>query len=211
MSLKGTLNEVNAQKFINEIDDNETADSKQAQDHKSKRMDELSAMLQQLRGRRGVMISKMECRHFANVLNDEMYDSDAVVGDLCDEEGDPCNLYEDSNLYPLLRRNPFLAKMTRKHLGAKGNDDDYLAPFTFGTHRLKHWSRFKGQATFVRAKYANLKEECLQNSIYPMAMASFHRMVLTAFTYRETKKGRSIRAINAGPDNKLRFMGYKID
>ena len=183
-------------KFVNEINERKTSNVE------AKRMDTLFTDSERNE------FSDWKRGAFMAELCDQQYDSDAIVDDLVDDEKDPFNHYKDSNLFPLLQRNPFLAKHIRKHFNIKGNDDDGLSPFSFGKNRLYHWRgnccyRFEDRPGYVGSpRYDSLKEECLNNNIHQMTLREFSEMLHNAFMFRQCAKGRSFKAKNHGGDNK---------
>ena len=171
-------------KFVNEIASHESEEKIEA-----KRMDDLPVRLQ----KNG--LSDPECAQFMNELLEQEYDSDAIVDDLVDYENDPFNLYDDTNLFPLLLSNLFLAKTIRNHFGSGGNDNDPLPSFSFGKQRLYQWKYFEDHVGYVKCpRYGSLKEECLKNRIYSMTMRQFSEMLYSAYTLRESAKGRAFKA-----------------
>ena len=179
-------------KFVNEVKSRVIREKVEG-----KRMDELMQSLQ------NNGFPDEECYQLMNVLFDQSYDSDTIVLDLVDEDSDPCNLYYDTNLFPKLCRKPFFAKVTKKHFGATRNDDDPLPTFEFGKEELSHWKEFKDRPGYVGApKFASLKEECFNNKICTMTHEQFSRFLLSAFTLRQTKKGRTISAMHQYDNNR---------
>ena len=182
-------------KFVNEINE------RKSENVESKRMDTLFTDLE----RNGFSTWKRGA--FMAELCAQQYDSDAIVDDLVDEENDPFNHYKDSNLFPLIQHNPFLAKNIKKHFNIKGNDDDELSPFSFGKNRLYHWKgntsyRFENRPGYVGSpRHGSLKEECLNNTIHQMTMREFSEMLNSAFMFRQCDKGRSFKAKYHGGDN----------
>ena len=114
-------------KFVNEVQS-----QKSAEKVKVKRMGDLAVSLRQ----NG--LSDDDCTRFMDWLFAQKYDSETIIDDLVDETSDPFNLYPQSNLFPMIGRNLFLAKMIKKHVGAERNDDDKLPLFGFGRDRLYH-------------------------------------------------------------------------
>ena len=162
-----------------------------------KRMEDLDKSLQ----RNG--FSDEECHRLMNVLFDQSYDSDTIVLDLVDEDSDPCNLYQDTNLFPMLCRKPFFAKVTKKHFGATRNDDEPLPSFQFGKEELYHTKHFEDRPGFVgEPKFTSLKDECLNNRICTMTYKQFSRFLLSAFTLRKTNKGRTLSAMQLYDHNR---------
>ena len=178
-------------KFVNEIESDQSTEKKEV-----KRMDDLAAILNESG------LSNLHSTRFINELFEQQYDSDAIVDDLVDVDNDPFNVYEDTNLFPFLQSNPFLAKITKKHFGVSGNDDDQLPLFSFGKHRLYQWEHFKDYDGYVgSARYGSLKEECLSNRIYNTSMRQFSEMLCSAYMFRESAKGRAFKARNGGNRN----------
>ena len=142
------------------------------------------------------------CYRLMNVLFDQLYDSDTIVLDLVDEDSDPCNLYHDTNLFRMLCRKQFFAKVTKKHFGATRNDDDPLPPFQFGKEELYHTKHFKERPGYIGApKFASLKEECFNNRICTMTPKQFSIFLLSAFTLRQTNKGKTLSAMHRHANN----------
>merc|ERR1719242_2411193 len=146
-------------------------------------------------------LSTVHCNQFERILTVEQYDSETIIHDLVDED-DRYNLYPDSNLFSILHHNLYLAKITKKHFGADGNDDDKLPPFTFGMERLRHTEHFKDRPSYVGVpKYQSLKEECLSNRIHPMPHDQFARFLHSAHCFMMTQRARTIRALHRGGFN----------
>ena len=178
-------------KFVNEVET-----EKKSENIEVKRMEDLADSL------RANGLSDGDCTRLVKMLLAQNYDSETIIDDLVDEEADPSNLYPDSNLFPILQNNLFLAKTTKKHFGSKRNDDDPIPPFTFGRDKLYHWEYFKDRPGYVGApKHMNLKKECLRNRIHAMSMEQFSRMLFAAFLLRKSVKGRELRAMDVGGDN----------
>merc|ERR1712062_776826 len=110
--------------------------------------------------------------------------------------------HKESNLFPVLDQNKFLVKIIKKHLGGNMNDDDQIPEFSFGEIQWRFWSYFKNLGNFNVAKYKNLKEECLNNGIHQMTMGRFNEILVESIMYSNTKKGRSVKAMNLGGSNK---------
>ena len=182
-------------KFVNEINE------RKSESRESKRMDTLFTDL----AMNGFSNSK-HAEFMAN-LYDQRYDSEAIIQDLVSGENDPFNHYKDSNLFPLLQRNPFLAKNIKKHFNVKGSDDDDMMPFSFGKHRLYHWKGssvypFEDRPGYVgNPRHSSLKEECLNNNIHPMTMRQFSEMLWSACSFRNCAKGRAFKAMDHGGYN----------
>ena len=175
-------------KFVNEVQSEVIPKTEEM-----KRMEHLEEAL------RSNGLSDEECSRLMNELRVQCYDSDTIVIDLVDAEMDPFNLYAQSNLFPLLGRNPFLAKITKRHFGAKRNDDDALPKFEFGTwnKQLWHWPWYKNKPGYVGApKHDSFKEECLNNRIYAMTLEQFSRSLLNALSLHQTTKARKMVALN---------------
>ena len=171
-------------KFVNEVRSEETVEKVEA-----KRMEDLAEALT----RNG--LSDVDCARLMNELKSQCYDSETIIDDLVNEEGDPFNLYPDTNLFPMLCCNLYLAKITRKHFGTRSNDDDKLPPFTFGMTYLKYWKNNKNEPGYVGSpNYDSLKEECLQNKIHPMSKEQFSRMLYKAFILLQSAKARALFA-----------------
>ena len=178
-------------KFVNEVQSEEKLKKVDG-----KRMEDLAVSL------RANGFPDDECNRLMEMLLAQHYDSETIIDDLVDEENDAFNLYPQSNLFPMLRHNLFLAKITKKHFGAKRNDEDSLPPFTFGMSRLFHWKHFEDRLGFVVPKYRSLKEECLQNSIHSMSMELFAGILFNAFMYQQSTRGRGFRASDLIDPNK---------
>ena len=181
-------------KFVNEMSGEEISEKLE-----TNRMDDLSHALWE----NGLSVD--QCCQLMNMLYSQGYDSDAIAADFLDLDGDdPFNLYPQSNLFPMLNGNKFLAKITKKHVGAKQNDDDPLPPFTFGMQTLRHWKHWDDEPGYVGSpNYNSLKEECLQNKIYPMPMKQFLRMVFDAVAFSRSGKGRRQSANSLWGDNQV--------
>ena len=166
-----------------------------------KRMDDLAESL------RANGLSDGECARFMNELATQSYDSETIFDDLMDEERDPSNLNSDSNVFAMLQKNLFFTKITKKHFGAKMNDDDELPSFTFGRDRLRHYEYFKDRPNYVGVpKYSNLKEECLQNRIHQIPIKQFSRMLYEAFLFAKSKNGQALKALDRGSTNSVYEM-----
>ena len=180
-------------KFVNEIQSEEKSEKVQA-----KRMEDLAITL----GANG--FSDDECNRLMELLFAQHYDSETIIDDLVDEEGDVSNLYPQSNLFPMLRYNLFLAKIAKKHFGAKRNDDDIQPQFTFGVEKLYHHHHCRNRRGYVGTpKYRSLKEECLQNTIHSMTIQQFARIMFSAFMYRQSTNGRKLKANDLGAGNQM--------
>ena len=185
-------------KFVNEIETEKATENVEA-----KRMDTLFADLEN----NGP--SQWKAATFMAELFDQQYDSEAIIQDLVDDENDPLNHYEDSNLFPLIQWNPFLAKNIRKHFNVKGNDDDQLQEFSFGKNRLYHWKGtnwrpFDKRPGYVGGpRYGSLKEECLNNGIHQMTIREFSEMLYCAFMFQQCAKARAFKATYHAADNKV--------
>ena len=102
---------------------------------------------------------------------------------MADDE-DTCNLYEQSNLYPLLMSNKFITKQIRKHFNIKGNDDDVIPRFRFGGQRFAHWSFFSFQKRYIKSpKYPSLKQETLNNKIHCIDLKLWQETIESAYLY----------------------------
>ena len=126
------------------------------------------------------------------------YDSETILVDLNNEDYGPFDDRKESNLFPVLDENKFLVK---KHLGRNRNDDDEIPQFSFGEIQWYFWSYFKDWGNFNVAKYKNLKEECLNNGIHKMSMKRFNQILVESIMFSNTKKGRSIKAMDSGGTN----------
>ena len=146
----------------------------------------------------GIGVSRSDCEKFTRFLAENSYDSETVLDDLIDAEDDPFNEFKDSNLFPRLKNNKFLAKIVKKHLGGTRNDDDELPPFSFGENQWMYWPYYKEYDVFNVAKHSNLKTECLNNAIHSMTLDRFTAMLAKAVLLKQSKKGRSIKAMNNG-------------
>ena len=179
-------------KFVNEMSAEELSEKIE-----TNRMDDLSHTLWE----NGLSVD--QCCQLMNMLYSQGYDSDAIAADFLDVDGDdPFNLHPQSNLFPMLNGNQFLAKLTKKHVGAKRNDDDALSTFTFGMETIRHWKFWEKQPGYVStSNYSSLKEECLQNQIYSMSMDQFLRMLFDAFTFSKSSKARKLSAKLRWGDN----------
>ena len=149
-----------------------------------------------------VEVKQPDCEKVIEYLMENKYDSETMLEDLIDEEADPFNEFKDSNLFPMLKNSKFLTKIVKKHLGGKRNDDDKLPQFQFGEQKWYFWKCFKNWNSYNVAKHSNLKDECLNNKIHSMSLERFIKMLAKAVLLRHSKKGRSLKAINAGEDNK---------
>ena len=190
-------------KFVNEILVEAVEDEKE----QSGGVDELGALLTKSG------FPTEECRKFVKFLDKHEYDSDAVKDDLVGDMlfGLPgkyaLDAREDSQLFTALKRSPFWAKTVRKHFALKGHDDDELSPFSFGKKRMYHWKHWHEDEAFVPVpKYSTLKEECLQNSYFPMTLKLFHQILVEAVILSQSKKARSLKAVDRGDDNKIYEM-----
>ena len=181
-------------KFVNEM--GLVGSGENSEKLEEKRMGDLTETL------RANGLSDDQCTRILKELQSQCYDSETIVDDLVDEENDRFNLYRQSNVFSILHRNLYFAKITKKHFGATNNDDDKLPPFSFGKHRLYHWEYFKSRTGFVTVpNHGSLKEECLQNNIHPMTLKQFTTMLYAAFTLRQSRKGRELKAMDLGGDN----------
>merc|ERR1719242_2139067 len=168
---------------------------KESEKKEDRRMEELGESL------KANGISDVQWNQFERVLITECYDSEAILNDLDDGDDDPFNLYSESNLFPIIQRNLFFAKIIKKHFGSKHVDDHKVPSFSFGKERLYHTDRYKDRPGYIGSpKYGSLKEECLQNRIYPMKMKQFAVFMFEAVIYRNSRKGRTLKAGDLGAD-----------
>ena len=103
--------------------------------------------------------------------------------------------HQDTTKVPMLQNDSLMEQNTPSHLNE-------LKSFRFGYcqfYHPKHWER----STFhIEApKYRNLKQECLQNTIYPMSRRVFVLTLELARSLRQTKKGRSFKVPDLGQVN----------
>merc|ERR1712062_811225 len=139
---------------------------------------------------------KKESDRFLGFCLENHYDSETILDDLKNDDYGPFDDHKESNLFPVLDQNKFLVKLIKKHLGGNMNDDDEIKEFSFGENMWYFWSYFKDWPTFNVAKYKNLKEECLNNGIHRMTMERFNEILVEPIMFSNTKKGRSIKAMN---------------
>ena len=132
-------------------------------------------------------LSSPECMALHLLLNNEYFDTDAMEEDL--------QTPADSNLFPMLTGNEITAKKVLYHL-------QRLSVFRFGFCRFTHWKHFDGNHEYIASpKYANLKQECIQNQLHPISLGTFNRIASKARTLRQTKKALSLKARHGGLDN----------
>ena len=148
-----------------------------------------------------VEVPQSVCDELLEFLNKNNFDSETVLDDLIDDEEDSFNEFKDSNLFPMLKNSKFLTKIVKKHLGGKRNDDDKLPPFQFGERRWYFWKHYTDWNNYNVAKHSNLKDECINNKIHSISLDRFAKMLAKAVLLRQSDKGRSLKARNAGGTN----------
>ena len=164
-------------KFINEVNGKNTTQNKH-----NNPMDGLYDLLQ----KNG--LTKTECVQFVNSLSNDEYDTDSVLYDV--EDG-----YKNSNIYQLLNKNKF-------QLSAIYNYFTALPPFTFGKRIFKYWSSFSKHRSFIKKpKYSSLKQECLNNTIFPIQLTIFNQILNKSYIYTISLKGKRFKARNKGGGN----------
>ena len=146
-------------------------------------------------------VSQSDCENIIDYLNENKFDSETVLDDLIDGEDDQFNEFKDSNLFPILKNSKFLTKIVKKHLGGNSNDDDNLPAFQFGECAWMYWKHYKDWNSYNVAKHSNLKEECINNKIHSISLDRFMKMLAKAVLLRQSKKGRSLKAMNLGVTN----------
>ena len=147
-------------------------------------------------------MSQSDSGNFIEYLKKNKYDSETVLDDLIDEEDDPFNEFKGSNLFPMLKKSKFLTKIVKKHLGGKRNDDDKLPSFQFGESVWYFWKYYKDWNNYNVAKHSNLKDECLNNKIHSISLDRFMKILAKAVLLRQSKKGRTIKAMDGGLANR---------
>lgn len=173
-------------KFVNEM---EFANSKH--EESKIRIDELPLILQKRH------LSTTDIVSFMDYVKREHMDSDAVDEDLrsvfvAKKKEDAI---ADSNLLPMLKNDAPTAKNVLFYL-------NQLNPFRFGYCAFSHWKSSAGSCNHIESpKYANLKEECIHNTIHPMSGRVFVNTLELARTLRRTDKGRNLNAVNLGRTN----------
>merc|ERR1712176_1248137 len=99
---------------------------------------------------------------FMQYLAIHHYDSDSIRFDL--EQRGSFNKMDQSILYKALDKNKYFIKVIKNHFKIKGNGNDEITSFSFGPkHTFKSWQYWNNEYNFVVPKYANLKEELLNN------------------------------------------------
>eukprot|EP01083_Nonionella_stella_P082752 228487_1 len=149
----------------------------------------------------------MRCNMLINDLNDNEYDSDAIIDDLTNDN-DPCNNYEHSTIYNSFLKSKYFIKIIKKRYAIKPNDDDQVTTFMLGRYRMMYWKYWKNKSDnntlYVnKMKYRSLKEESINNMIYNIDINTFQDILQKAVTYTLSCKGRSIRANDMGGNNLL--------
>ena len=173
-------------KFVNEMEN--------MQRSKTPKLDELPSILTRSTLSQTAIIS------FIRYLKSQDMDSDAVDEDL-HTMLTPRKDYEtpvDSNLFPLLQNDTLTAKSVVSHLYE-------FDTFRFGYRSFLYWkscSILGGVHLILSPKYKNLKEECLQNTIYPIPKSLFVSILEMARTLRRTNKGRSLIAVDRSDYNR---------
>ena len=78
-----------------------------------------------------------------------------------------------------------------------------LISFGFGREMLRHQDHFNNHRGYVgEPKYDNLKMECLNNKIQTMSMKQFARTLYSAFMFRDSMRGRELKASDSSASNK---------
>ena len=137
-------------------------------------------------------VSESVCNSFDATLKEEEYDTEAVLSDLVDPDNDPFNNYPQSNILPLFKHSKFTAKLVKKHLGGGHRDDQQIGTFTFGFRTFLYWRCFKGRSDYNKAKHSSLKDECLNNSIYPMPLSAFNDFLVKSYeaaSFKSAERG----------------------
>eukprot|EP01084_Bolivina_argentea_P006059 11454_1 len=128
----------------------------------------------------------------------EQYDSDAIINDIDDDE-DIKNEYPHSNLYNESKKNAYLMKLIKTNFNLKNNDDENIPKFIYGRYRFYHWSFMKTYTGYIpKPKYKSLKDECLNNIIWPTPISMFTNRLDKAYTYINTQYAKNLLAMNCG-------------
>ena len=167
-------------KFINEVTDNNT--KTKAQKGNSHTIDGLHDLLTKH------SLGKDEYTKFKKILDFDEYDTDSVAYDV--EDG-----FSNSNIYDLLNQNKF-------HLSLINNYLNTLPQFEFGKYQFKYWSYFHKHPTFIpKPKYTSLKQECLNNGIFPIQLWMFNQTLNKSYIYTNSNKGKTLKACDKQGDN----------
>ena len=146
-------------------------------------------------------MSDTDATSFMEELLANAYDTDAAIDDIAEDE-DICNVYDQSNLYPLLGSDKFIAKQIKKHFMLKQNDDDEIPLFKFGDENFMHWSSFKWNKRYIKTpKYKSLKEETLKNKIHCIDIELWQEMVESAYLFSQTNRAKELKADEIGNEN----------
>ena len=104
-------------------------------------------------------------------MKEEQYDTDGIIMDLIDDK-DYYNLYINSNIYYKVNQNRYLINEIKQQFNIKPNDNDILPAFQFGVsfystkgHDKEVGPEYVSPSSF---KYKSLKEETLNNNVYPL-------------------------------------------
>ena len=135
-------------------------------------------------------LTRSEMLSFIRHLETENMVADAINGDIRDvlKQEQQQEALPQSNMLPLVNND--ISNASR------------LPSFRFGVGFFP-WKFYEGGHihNFVRPKYHNLKEECLQNTIYPIGGSVFANILEMARTLWRTHKGRSLKAADKGINN----------
>ena len=163
-------------KFVTEMD--------YSKHTKSPRLDDVPSILS-----RGTL-SRLETILLLKYLESEDMDSDAVEEDLRNVFTNDATIV-DSNLFRFFRKDRVTAKNVVLHLNK-------VEPFRFGCIMFFYWKIFEKHPSYATPKYNNLKEECLQNTIYSMSRSMFVSILEMARILWRTQNGRSLKASDVG-------------
>ena len=154
-------------KFVNEMDG--------GTEHKEQttKMDDLDQVLK----RGGV--SKAKCGSIFKWLRTEQFDTETMRYDL---KGTLEDHAEDSNVLSVFKGNQSQRLRVNRqfmfHFEA-------LKSFTFGYCHFFPWKYFENRPAYIKKpKYGNLKEECLNNEMYPISLKVFKRILVKALHQR---------------------------
>ena len=177
-------------KFLNEVCSDNSSEKEEIGS-----MDELYSIL---------VSSGLSISDSISFINDEIiyneWDTEAIIIDLNDD--DPFNRNANSNLFMSLNYNHYYTKKIKNHFKIQNNDNDKLPQFTFGMERLYHWNFHKNRDAYVdKPKYGSMKEEFLNNKIYPIDLKTFHQFLTKAYLFAKSSKGKSFKAADRGGEN----------
>ena len=174
-------------KFVNEMASPQTVNAKGGET----KMDGMPSILRRRHLSRSRTIS------FCRFINDERFDSDAMIEDLRAVLTSKTEVTSNSNLCPKLGDDHILGKKLLFHLNA-------LNVFRFGFKRFLHWKQFErthGDQYIKSPKFRNLKQECLQNDIFSIPIDKFNAILIKAITLWRSNKGRALKAVDVGLSN----------